>query len=197
MEIKGSNILFTPSEAHWAQQATNLRRMPELAQRIQDARMAHAHPWIAEAARPCTVFEARSSAEQRVSHLLALHHLLEVGRQHATDEAGNEQPVVSFAASTTDKRRLFLLAQDDYEAACDEVDLPEINQLEDQAIIDTLAATAATSDILPAEETMALINLMRDPEQIAWNVARKHDDATQQIALLGPMISTLTIDLVF
>lgn len=197
MEINGSQILFTPSEAHWAQQATHLQRMPELAQRIQDARLAHAKPWITTATMPCTVYEAHTDSRQRTFHLLALQHLLDVGRQHAIGEDGSELPVVSFVASTIDKRRLFLLAQNDYEAACDEVDLPKINQLEDQDIIDAFAAAAATNDILPLEEAAALLNLMRDPEQLAWNIARKHEDASQQVALLGPIVTALAIDLVF
>lgn len=196
MDIKGTEIKFTPSEAHWAQSTSVLLKyMPGLVQRIQDARVARLSQWLDGDKLPPPVARPSQGAITIARYLSALNGLLEVELKHSIDERGQEQPVVAVQVSRDEKQGLLWAAEIDYELAQEELTIPEIVEIEDQAIRDDFAMGAATSNFMKPDQAVALGDILRDPEQLADHYAMQRNAAEKNVALLGPMILRLALDL--
>jgi hypothetical protein len=200
MDIKGEKVSLTPSEAHWAQHASMRSRamaMPEVAQRMLDARVAFAHPWLTSLEIPpitITIKEMKDvMARIALSH--AMDTLHETTLQHATDEVGEEQHVITIPMSKPEKERLLQLAQISYEVAEQQLESPEIIALENSVIIDHFAMVAATSDIMEPDEALELVDWLHDPEVTADHEAYQQEEATREVRILTPIIAALERDL--
>lgn len=196
MNITGNTIQFTHSEAQWAQDAaTRQRRTHQLAQKIQDARIGIVRQWLDPDKIPPTISAAKSDLMTRVSHALALNHLVAIELVHGVDETGEEQPAITVEVTEDEKLRLFHLAIVDHTIARDQLDTPEIGEVEDREVWDNIAMLAATSTIMDPYEAVALGDMLRDPEVISDYYAMQNETATREAAILGPMIAALEINM--
>lgn len=192
MDIRGNTISFKPNEAQWAQDAaTRHRATHQLAQRIQDARVELVRQWLNPDKIPPTIEAAKRDVMTRVSHALALNHLVEIELGHVEQE----QPVVDVELTQEEKIRLLHLAIVDHGMARDQLDVPEICEIEDRQIWDNVAMLVATSNIMEPHEAVALGDMLRDPEVMDDYYAMQHEIATREAAILGPMIAALEINI--
>jgi hypothetical protein len=196
MDIRGEKVRFTPSEAHWAQSAsTRFGAIPDLAQRIQDARVAFARQWLSPDELPAPIVDIRQDITTRLVNDCVLGRLQEVTIFHTAGAQGQEQPVIEVGMNREEKERLLDLAIGDYEIARRQIDTPEVVEVEDQQILDDAALFFATSDVMEPDQAVALGDMLRDPEMRAV-FGPQREDAIREASVLGPIVTALEADLV-
>lgn len=196
MDIKGNHVQFTPSEAHWAQ-ITSERSgfMPELAQRIQEARVARISKQVGINNLPPPAATTKHDAIARIRRLATLNDLLKTELQDTVDENGKETPIVDVQLSREEKLGLLISASVDYEVARDQIVIPEVAEVEDQASWDDFALIDAILDAVDPEEAIVVGDTFRDPGMRADHYNRQREEARKKVAILWPIISALVVDL--
>jgi hypothetical protein len=190
MRITGEIVQLTPGEAHWAQgNAFYFDGFIPLAQRIQDARVARVRGWLGNA--PCSIRDAKASVHNRIQHVMALDRLLLVEKAHEHDTTSP----IAVEVRDREKQALLTVARIDYDLAREQIEQPQLREIEDQHIWDDFAMLAATTDVMPADQAVALADMLRDPDAIADFYAIQRTEAITSMAMLGPFIATLEVHL--
>ncbi len=194
MDIRGNKVTFTPTEARWAQDASmRFKSMPVLAQKILDSRKEFAGPWLEahEEVPPVSV------ALQDIIARLALNDfsntLHDIALRHATENA-QEQDVISVDMTQDEKKHLLHLARVDNEIAREQLEIPELIEIEDRIIIDDFVMFAATSDDIEPDQAVHLADMVNDPEHVAQHKAYQDEEAMQNLQATTPIIAALEAD---
>ncbi len=201
MDIRGEQVGFTPTEAQLVQsESLRFRRAPWLALRILQARHAFAAQWFDTSTlpKPEAVAQMPPGVEALAQVLHTNNALEPVEREHAVDPNGNERPEITATFTPQEKLTLLQLALTTHrvtrEIMLENEEIPEIVEMEDEVILDNAASFFATSDLLPADQAVALSDLLHDPELIAAHKAQQDEENAQTIATTADIILALVTD---
>jgi hypothetical protein len=197
MDIENGKVLFTPSEAKWAQEAGMLGKvMLGLSQKLLDARVAYARPWLRPDQIPTAdILTARNNFWVRMALNDQMGDVHKVTLEHATGERGQELSVIPVVLDEPEKRGLLRLAKIHNDIARGRVETPELQAFEDGLLQDDFAASVATSDIVEPERAVLLGDMLRDPAEIATYEQDQQEEALHTMSITGQVITALEVDL--
>jgi hypothetical protein len=196
MITDGENVSFTPSEAQWTTDTgMEFNAMPGLAQKLLDARLAFAAAWWQPREALPDVRSAAADLMGRAAISRVSYDLHEATLLHATDEAGQEQHVITIQMSAAEKRRLHRLATIGHEVARETLELPQLNAVENGMVLDDFASFIATSDLMSPEQATAIGDYIRDPDAAALREQEEQACAVRESAITAGIISALEADI--